>query len=110
MSRLAPRKLASASSRSSQRLMMPGWRQKGSMFSIPVNAWYRLVNAASGGALLLSGNTAPNVLNLLNNVDAVFDNSFIFRDRFSGADEFFKPNEDIEPDPVRGLAMRRTNF
>ena len=37
--------------------------QKGSMFSIPVNAWYRLVNAASSGALLLSGNTAPNVLN-----------------------------------------------
>ena len=33
--------------------------QKGSMFSIPINARYRLVNASSGGALLLSGNTAP---------------------------------------------------
>jgi len=84
--------------------------QKGSMFSIPVNARYRLVNASSGGALLLSGNTAPVVLNSLNNVGAVFDNSYVFRDRFSGADDYFKPRDDIEPDPVRGLAMRRTNF
>jgi len=84
--------------------------QKGSMFSIPMNAWHRLVNATSGGALLLAGTTAPNVLNMINNVGAVFDNPFVFRDRFNGADDFFKPKDDIEPDPVRGLAMRRTNF
>ena len=30
--------------------------------------------------------------------------------RFSGADDFFKPRDDIEPDPIRGLAMRRTNL
>jgi len=47
---------------------------------------------------------------MINNVDAVFGQSFVFRDRFSGADDFFKPKDDIEPDPVRGLAMRRTNF
>ena len=84
--------------------------QKGSMFSIPLNAWFRIVNATSGGALLLAGNTAPNVLNMLNNVDAVFDNPFVFRERFNGADDFFKARDEIEPDPVRGLAMRRTNF
>ena len=33
-----------------------------------------------------------------------------FRDRFSGADDFYKYKDDVEPDPVRGLAMRRTNF
>ena len=84
--------------------------QKGSMFSIPMNAWFRLVNATNSGALLLAGNTAPNVLNMINSVDAVFNNPFVFRDRFNGADDFFKPKDDIEPDPVRGLAMRRTNF
>ncbi len=84
--------------------------QKGSMFSIPMNAWFRIVNATNGGALLLAGNTAPNVLNMINNVDAVFNNPYVFRDRFNGADDFFKPKDDIEPDPVRGLAMRRTNF
>ena len=84
--------------------------QAGSMFSIPMNAWFRIVNATSGGALLLAGNTAPNVLNMLNNEDAVFNNDFIFRDRFNGADDFFKARDEIEPDPVRGLALRRTNF
>src|SRR5258708_3521154 len=84
--------------------------QKGSLFSIPVNAMHRIVNATSSPALLLCGTTAPNLMNLLNNVDAVFNCPYQFRDRFSGADDFYKPNDNIEPDPVRGLAMRRTNF
>ena len=84
--------------------------QAGSLFSIPVNAWHRIVNASSSPALLLGGTTAPNLMNLINNVDAIFNCPFEFRDRFSGADDFYKYKDDIEPDPVRGLAMRRTNF
>ena len=84
--------------------------QKGSLFSIPVNAWHRIVNASSAPALLLGGTTAPNVLNLLNNVDVMFNCPYEFGERFSGADDFYKYKDDIEPDPVRGLAMRRTNF
>ena len=84
--------------------------QKGSLFSIPVNAWHRIVNASSAPALLLAGTTAPNLMNLINNVDAIFNCPYEFRDRFSGADDFYKYKDDIEPDPVRGLAMRRTNF
>ena len=84
--------------------------QKGSLFSIPVNARHRIVNASSAPALLLGGTTAPNLMNLINNIDAIFDCPYQFRDRFSGADDFYKYKDDIEPDPVRGLAMRRTNF
>jgi len=84
--------------------------QTGSLFSIPLNAWHRIVNASSSPALLLAGTTAPNILNLLNNKEAIFNCSQEFRDRFNGADDFYKPKDDIEPDPVRGLAMRRTNF
>jgi quercetin dioxygenase-like cupin family protein len=84
--------------------------QSGSLFSIPVNAWHRIVNATSSPALLLAGTTAPNLMNLLNNKDAIFNCPFEFRERFNGADDFYKPNDDIEPDPIRGLAMRRTNF
>ena len=84
--------------------------QKGSLFSIPVNAMHRIVNASSAPALLLGGTTAPNLMNLINNVDAIFNCPYQFRDRFSGADDFYKYKDDIEPDPVRGLAMRRTNF
>jgi quercetin dioxygenase-like cupin family protein len=84
--------------------------QQGSMFSIPMNAMHRIVNATNKPALLMGGTTAPNVLNQVNNVEAVFNNPFVFRDRFSGADDFYKYREEVEPDPVRGLAMRRTNF
>ncbi len=84
--------------------------QKGSLFSIPVNAMHRIVNASSAPALLLGGTTAPNLMNLINDAGAIFDCPYQFRDRFSGADDFYKYKDDIEPDPVRGLAMRRTNF
>src|SRR6266571_4706236 len=47
--------------------------QKGSLFSIPVNAMHRIVNASSAPALLLAGTTAPNLMNLVNNVDAIFN-------------------------------------
>src|SRR6202166_3655253 len=81
--------------------------QKGSLFSIPVNAWHRIVHASSAPALLRGATTALNLMNLINNVGAIFDCQYQFRDRFSGADDFYKYKDDIEPDPVRGLAMRR---
>jgi hypothetical protein len=71
---------------------------------------HRIVNASSAPALLLGGTTAPNLMNLINNTDVIFNCPYQFRDRFSGADDFYKYKDDIEPDPVRGLAMRRTNF
>lgn len=84
--------------------------QKGSLFTIPLNAHHRMVNATSTPSLLYCGTTAPNMMNLLDNPKFIFDCPYDFSDRYSGADDFFKPNDDVLPDPVRGLAMRRTNF
>lgn len=84
--------------------------QKGSIFSIPMNAWHRIVNATNDGALLQAGTTAPVVINALQNLDAVFNNPFVFHDRFSTDDDFYKENTEVKPDPVRGLAMRKTNL
>ena len=84
--------------------------QKGSMFAIPLNAFHRIVNASSSPALILCGTSAPNVMNLIDNPNFIFNCPHNFTERFSGADDYFKPNDDVEPDPVRGLAMRRTNF
>jgi hypothetical protein len=47
--------------------------QAGSLFTIPLNARHRLINAANAPALLLCGTTAPNVMNLFDNVGFVFD-------------------------------------
>jgi quercetin dioxygenase-like cupin family protein len=84
--------------------------QKFSMFSIPLNAYHRFVNAGSSPALLLCATTAPPLMNLFDNLRFVFDNPFVFDDRYSGAEDYFKPKDDLEPDPIRGLAMRRTNL
>jgi quercetin dioxygenase-like cupin family protein len=82
----------------------------GSIFSIPLNAWHRIVNASNDPALLQAGTTGPVVVNALQNIDAIFNNPYLFKERFSTADDFYKENNEVEADPVRGLAMRKTNF
>ncbi|KZM49529.1 cupin domain-containing protein [Labrenzia sp. OB1] len=84
--------------------------QKGSLFSIPVNAFHRIVNATNKPALLIAGTTAPNLMDLIGNTEFIYNTPYRFSDRFSPVPDFYKPSEDIEPDPIRGLAMRRTNL
>jgi quercetin dioxygenase-like cupin family protein len=84
--------------------------QKGSLFSVPVNAYHRIVNATNKPALLIAGTTAPNLMDLIGNTDFIYNAPYNFNDRYSAAQDFYKPSEDIEPDPIRGLAMRRTNL
>src|SRR5256885_1154845 len=47
--------------------------QKGSLFSIPLNAMHRFINAASSPALMLCGTSAPNVMNLIDNPAFIFN-------------------------------------
>jgi len=49
----------------------------------------------------IAGTTAPNVMNVIDNMDFIFNCPYAFTDRFSGAEDYFKPNDDLEPDPVR---------
>lgn len=82
----------------------------GSLFAIPLNATHRLVNATSSPALLLAATTAPNVINIIRDADFVMNTPYAFLERFDPSrEDYFKPVEDIYADPVRGLAMRRTN-
>ncbi|HWL57295.1 MAG TPA: cupin domain-containing protein [Paracoccus sp. (in: a-proteobacteria)] len=84
--------------------------QAGSMFAIPVNANHRIVNSTNAPALLLAGTSAPNTMNLFGNEQFIFNNPFVFREHFDGQPDYYKSKDDIAPDPVRGLAMRKTNF
>lgn len=83
---------------------------KGALFSIPLNAYHCFVNATNSPALILCGTSAPNIINLMDNLRFVFDCPFNFTERYSGNEDYFLQKDDIEPDPVRGLAMKRTNF
>jgi len=83
---------------------------RGSLFAIPLNAWHQVVNATSSPALLLAATTAPNIVNLIRDPEFVLSCPYNFLSLFDASDAYFKPVEDIYADPVRGLAMRRTNF
>jgi len=83
---------------------------KDSLFAIPMNAQFRLVNGRSTPALLLAGNTAPTVINTFDNLDFVFANDFLFTERYDGSAEFYKPNTDALSTPELGRAMWKTNI
>jgi len=76
--------------------------QEGALFAVPRNAPHRLVNAASRPALLLALSTAPLVIAALGEAGAAFAHPHAYA---AGAES---PPEECEPDPLLGLAMRRT--
>jgi quercetin dioxygenase-like cupin family protein len=85
--------------------------QQWSVFAVPVNANFRITNTSSSPALLLAVNTAPRVINMYQSKSFVFENDFNFENRFGGnLEDYWKPGEDFEPQPVRGRAMITTNL
>jgi hypothetical protein len=81
------------------------WHQ-GSLFSPPLNCYYQHFNTdADEPARLFAVTSAPTMINLMHNDTFVFDNDFVFDDRYSGAGDFFS-------DEGRKLAKRvlKTNF
>jgi quercetin dioxygenase-like cupin family protein len=62
----------------------------GSMFAIPLNAWYQHFNGSGREpARYLAVTTAPIMLNLIRNDEFIFDNDAVFPERYNGEDDFF---------------------
>jgi mannose-6-phosphate isomerase-like protein (cupin superfamily) len=83
----------------------------GSLFAIPLNAWYRLFNGqGSRPARYIAVNNAPMMMNWFHNERFIFDNPFVFDDRFAGDGGYF----DGEGTLYRGSSGRNfvleTNF
>jgi mannose-6-phosphate isomerase-like protein (cupin superfamily) len=58
--------------------------EEGALLAIPLNAWHQEFNASSDEPCrLLFGSNLPHVINLYHNFDFVFDNPFVFKDRYS---------------------------
>ena len=74
--------------------------QPWSLFAIPLNANFRIINASSAPALLLAVNSAPRTINAFQNMNFVFNCEFNFDDRLGGnLEDFWNPNDEIEPQP-----------
>ena len=62
----------------------------GSLFAIPLNAWYQNFNASgSEPARYISVTNAPPVMRLFKDEDFIFNNPFAFSSRYSGEDDYF---------------------
>ncbi len=84
--------------------------QAGSLFTIPINTHHRLVNAASAPALVLAATNAPPIMNIFQNRRFIFDNPFVFRERYDESEDYFKANEALTPDPYKGRAQVCSNI
>ncbi len=76
--------------------------QPGSHFAIPLNSWHRLVNATSSPALVLVATSAPPVMGLFQSRSFIFDNPVEFKDRYDESEDYFKPRDELEPEPESG--------
>ena len=83
--------------------------QAGTLFMIPINASYQLVNATRSPALLLAANNAPGVFNIFQSHRFIFENDWDFSERYEMTDDFFRVNSELEMEPVRGRAAIRSN-
>jgi mannose-6-phosphate isomerase-like protein (cupin superfamily) len=82
-----------------------------SAFSIPLNAWFQIENSGTSPAILIAANSAPRVMNMFSNKEFIFENPFVFNDRFAGnLEDYWRPIEEYDPQPVRGRAMVTSNL
>lgn len=78
-----------------QRDHVPGnilWRA-GSLFSPPLNTLHRLMNQSAQPALFLAVTTAPVALDHYRNEQFVFNNEFLFSERYDGDAGYFDSND-----------------
>ena len=66
----------------------------GSLFSLPLNTWHRLVNGSREPVVFLAITTAPEVMNALYDSEFVFNCDHVFLDRFGGQSGFYTPGKD----------------
>jgi len=77
-----------------------------SLFAVPLNTWHQHHNGSGDQAARYIGvTTLPLVLDLFHNTDFIFDNPFVFKDRYAAEDAYFS----AEPKSLVGRFME-TNF
>jgi oxalate decarboxylase/phosphoglucose isomerase-like protein (cupin superfamily) len=82
----------------------------GSLFSPPLNTLHRLINQSRQPALFLAVTTAPVALDHYRNQQFIFQNDFVFNDRYDGAGEYFQPHDERHIDSNHREWFYRTNF
>ncbi len=69
----------------------------GSLFSPPLNSWYRLVNGGSQRARLAAVTNAPMIIDIFHNLDFIFHCPYEFKDRYNGEQNYFEASRNRYP-------------
>lgn len=78
---------------------------KGSLFAIPINAWHQHFNGSgSAPARFVSSTNLPQVINLYDDANFVFNTAYDFTSRFAGEADYFSNKGE-----QKGLLLQ-TNF
>ena len=64
--------------------------QEGAVFSPPLNSWYQHFNGSGDQpARYFAVTTAPVMINLLHNLDFIFNCDYVFKDRYNDEEDYF---------------------
>lgn len=66
-----------------------------SLFSVPLNAAYQIFNDSDEPVRIVAVSSFPFILNSMNNEEFVFNNPFVFSDRYDGREGFFRESEHV---------------
>ncbi len=68
------------------------WK-KGSMFSPPLNVWRQHTSRGKAKARLISFTDLPLMMDIFHSAEFLFNNDFVFRDRYNYQPDYFTVNE-----------------
>jgi len=63
--------------------------EKGAVFPSPLNAWHRHINTGKDPVRLVAITNAPLLIDMFRHTDFVFDNDYVFTERFDGRKDYF---------------------
>jgi hypothetical protein len=82
----------------------------GSFLSIPLNARHQHFSTSDEPARFLAYHDGPTVMNHFHNERFVFDNHFVFDDRFTGEAGYFNGEGTLQAIPGKSNKIWQTNF
>jgi quercetin dioxygenase-like cupin family protein len=83
---------------------------EGSVFAFPRNTTHRLFNAGSDPVVFLSVNSAPELINTLDDLDFIFNNDTSFIDLYRDGDSYFKASDTRTTEGWYKQSIWHTNF
>ncbi len=65
--------------------------EKGAVFPSPLNTWHRHINTGKDPVRMVAITNAPLLIDMFRHPDFIFDNDYVFTERFDGRKDYFSP-------------------